>query len=375
MSIFDFPIYLADDFARTVISFLFVITLIVFFHELGHFLVGRWCGVRVSTFSIGFGPELFGWNDRSGTRWRVALLPLGGYVRFFGDADAASMPDPGAVGGMTTEERAVSFVFQPVWKRFLIVLAGPVASILLGIVIFSSNAYLYGRVILIPKVASVMAGSAAADAGFQAGDIILSVDGQPVENFMDVQRLVGTHAGVPLTFKLKRDGADIALIATPKAQLRDTIAGQRRMGVLGIAAARDESSLIIKQETLLSAISFGVLQSWEVIASSGDFISGLFVGRASPDQLSGPIGIAKMSGEVAKAGLSALIGFAGLISVSIGFLNLMPIPLLDGGHLVLYTIEAIRKKALDQRSTEVIFRIGLAFVICLTLFSLYVDLR
>jgi regulator of sigma E protease len=375
MSIFDFPIYLADDFARTVISFLFVITLIVFFHELGHFLVGRWCGVRVSTFSIGFGPELFGWNDRSGTRWRLALLPLGGYVRFFGDADAASMPDPEAVGGMTTEERAVSFVFQPVWKRFLIVLAGPVASILLGIVIFSSNAYLYGRVILIPKVASVMAGSAAADAGFQAGDIILSVDGQPVENFMDVQRLVGTHAGVPLTFKLKRDGADIALIATPKAQLRDTIAGQRRMGVLGIAAARDESSLIIKQETLLSAISFGVLQSWEVIASSGDFISGLFVGRASPDQLSGPIGIAKMSGEVAKAGLSALIGFAGLISVSIGFLNLMPIPLLDGGHLVLYTIEAIRKKALDQRSTEVIFRIGLAFVICLTLFSLYVDLR
>jgi len=375
MSIFDFPIYLADDFARTVISFLFVITLIVFFHELGHFLVGRWCGVRVSTFSIGFGPELFGWNDRSGTRWRLALLPLGGYVRFFGDADAASMPDPEAVGGMTTEERAVSFVFQPVWKRFLIVLAGPVASILLGIVIFSSNAYLYGRVILIPKVASVMAGSAAADAGFQAGDIILSVDGQPVENFMDVQRLVGTHAGVPLTFKLKRDGADIALIATPKAQLRDTIAGQSRMVVLGIVREQDGSSKILKHETFFGAIGFGARTSWDIIADSVDFISGLPTGRSSADHLSGPIGIAKMSGEVAKLGLAALIGWAGAISVSIGFLNLMPIPLLDGGHLVLYTIEAIRKKALDQRSTEVIFRIGLAFVICLTLFSLYVDLR
>ena len=375
MSLFELPGFLAGGFIHTMIPFLFVITLIVFFHELGHFLVGRWCGVRVSTFSIGFGPELFGWNDKHGTRWRVALLPLGGYVRFFGDADAASTPDHDTMSVMTPADKAVSFFFQPVWKRFLIVLAGPVASILLGIVIFSSNAYLFGRLVLIPKVASIVADSAAAEAGFKVGDIILMVDGRPVESFMDVQRLVGIHAGAPLSFRVDRDGSEVSLTATPRLQLRESIAGQRRMGVLGIAAAHDETTLIVKQETLFSAIGFGVAQSWDVIASSGDFISGLFSGRASPDQLSGPIGIAKMSGEVAKAGLSALIGFAGLISVSIGFLNLMPIPMLDGGHLVLFIIEAVRRRALDQRATELLFRVGLGLLLCLTLFSLYVDLR
>ena len=367
--------YLAGGFVNTIIPFLFVITVIVFFHELGHFLVGRWCGVRVSTFSIGFGPELLGWNDQTGTRWRIALLPLGGFVRFFGDADAASQPDYEAAETMTAEERAVSFVFQPVWKRFLIVLAGPVASILLGIVIFSSNAYLFGRYILIPKVASVMPDSAAADAGFKMGDVILSVDGVRVESFMDVQRIVGVHAGVALPFLVERDGNDIELTATPRLQIRESIVGQRRMGVLGIAAAHDETTVQLKNETLFGAIGFGFSQSWEVIASSGDFIAGLFSGRASPDQLSGPIGIAKMSGEVAKSGIGALIGFAGLISVSIGLLNLMPIPLLDGGHLVFYAIEAVRRQALDQRITEFVFRIGMLLILCLTLYSLYIDLR
>lgn len=375
MSLYDLPGLLAGGFIHTMIPFLFVITFIVFFHELGHFLVGRWCGVRVMTFSIGFGPEVFGWNDRLGTRWRVALLPLGGYVRFFGDADAASTPDHETMTVMTPAEKAVSFAFQPVWKRFLIVLAGPVASISLGIVIFSSNAYLFGRMVLIPKVASVMADSAAAEAGFKIGDVIRSVDGQPVESFIDVQRIVGVHAGTALNFRVDREGSEISLTATPRSQMRDSIAGQRRMGVLGIAAARDEASLVIKHEGLFGSISFGFAQSWEVLSSSGDFIAGLFSGRASPDQLSGPIGIAKMSGEVAKAGLSALIGFAGLISVSIGFLNLMPVPMLDGGHLVLFIIEAARRRALDQRVTEIIFRVGLGLLLCLTLFSLYVDLR
>jgi regulator of sigma E protease len=242
-------------------------------------------------------------------------------------------------------------------------------------VTFSSNAYLFGRVVLIPKVASVVAESAAAEAGFQVGDIILSVDGNRVESFIDLQRIVGMYAGVPLKFQVKRDGAEVALVATPKMQLRDSIAGSRRMGVLGIAAARDASTLIMKQETVLGAIAFGLRQTWNVIESSGDFLAGLFSGRASTDQLSGPVGIAKMSGEVAKLGLNALIGFAGMISVSIGLLNLMPIPLLDGGHLVLYAIEAVRNRALNQKVTEFIFKVGLAIIACLTLFSLYLDLH
>ncbi len=375
MNFSDLPGYLAGGVIHTIIPFLFVITIIVFFHELGHYLVGRWCGVRVSTFSIGFGPELIGWTDRSGTRWRVALLPLGGYVKFYGDADAASTPDDDIASTMNEEERAVSFFFQPVWKRFLIVLAGPVASLLLGVVIFSSNAYLFGRVVLIPKVASVVEGSAAAEAGFKVGDIVLSVEGKPVESFVDLQQMVGVYAGVPLTFRVERDGSEVSLVATPRSQIRETIAGNRRTGVLGIAAARDATTLILKQETLVGSFAFGFRQTWGVIEGSGNFLAGLFSGRASPDQLSGPVGIAKMSGEVAKLGFSALIGFAGLISVSIGFLNLMPIPLLDGGHLVLYGVEAIRRRALNQKTTEIIFRIGIALVFCLTAFSLYIDLR
>ena len=303
------------------------------------------------------------------------MLPLGGFVRFFGDSDAASTPDYAGVAEFSPEERAVSFIFQPVWKRFLIVLAGPVASILLGVVIFSTNAYLNGRVVLIPKVASVVPESAAAEAGFQIGDIIVSVDGADVESFVDVQRIVGMYAGVPLKFLVKRDDALQTLVATPKMQLKESMVGTRRMGVLGIAAARDSSTLMVKQETALGAIAFGFRQSWNVIESSGNFLVGLVSGRASSDQLSGPVGIAKMSGEVAKLGLGALIGFAGLLSVSIGLLNLMPVPLLDGGHLVLYIIEIIRKRALNQNVTEIIFRVGLALILCLTLFSLYVDLR
>ena len=242
-------------------------------------------------------------------------------------------------------------------------------------VIFSTNAYLNGRVVLIPKVASVVPESAAAEAGFQIGDIIVSVDGADVESFVDVQRIVGMYAGVPLKFLVKRDDALQTLVATPKMQLKESMVGTRRMGVLGIAAARDSSTLMVKQETALGAIAFGFRQSWNVIESSGNFLVGLVSGRASSDQLSGPVGIAKMSGEVAKLGLGALIGFAGLLSVSIGLLNLMPVPLLDGGHRVLYIIEIIRKRALNQNVTEIIFRVGLALILCLTLFSLYVDLR
>ena len=224
-------------------------------------------------------------------------------------------------------------------------------------------------------MASVVPESAAAEAGFETGDIIISVDGTEVESFVDVQRIVGMYAGSPLTFMVKRDGALLPLTATPKLQLRESMVGTRRMGVLGIAAARDESTLVVKQETLLGAVGFGFRQSWSVIESSGTFLTGLVSGRASPDQLSGPVGIAKMSGEVAKLGFGALIGFAGLLSVSIGFLNLLPIPMLDGGHLVLFAIEAVRKRALDQKVTEIIFRVGLALILCLTLFSLYIDLR
>lgn len=365
--------WIFDGLLGTIIPFLFVLMIIVFFHELGHYLVGRACGVQATVFSIGFGPELFGFNDKQGTRWRVSLLPLGGYVRFLGDLDAASFAEDEAMQALPEAVRRRSFPVQAVWKRFLIVLAGPVASILLGVMIFSTNAWLFGRVVLTPRVAAISAGSAAEAAGFQIGDLVVAVNGEKIESFTDLQRIVGLSAGAALTIEVDRAGQMLSLVATPRLEARDSVVGPRRMGMLGISARNTPDSVIIKREDIFGALAFGWHQSWTIIASSGDFIAGLFSGRASPDQVSGPVGIAKMSGEAAKLGFTALIAFAGMLSVSIGALNLLPIPLLDGGHLVLYVIEAVRGRALEKKAIEAAFRIGLAFVVALTLFSLYVD--
>jgi len=374
MPLSEVPFMIGGGFLAYVIPFLFVLTLVVFFHELGHFLVGRWCGVKVEAFSIGFGPEILGWTDRTGTRWRIALLPLGGYVRFLGDANAASAPDLETVAAMPASERALSFPAQPVWKRFLIVLAGPVASLLLAVVIFAGSAYFSGRYILLPKIASVAPGSAAEEAGFQSGDLVLSVDGEKIESFTDLQRIVSIRPGETLTIVIDRAGAQLELKAAPRLQERDSFVGKKRVGVLGLTATRDETTLIFKEETLAGAIQFGMVETVNVVSGSLTYLKNIVIGRAPPDQLSGPVGIARMSGEAAKLGFMALIGMAGLISASIGFLNLLPIPLLDGGHLVLYVIEALRGRPLEARTVETAFRIGLAFIVALTLFTLFLDL-
>ena len=357
-----------------VVPFLFVLTLVVFVHELGHFLVGRWCGVKVEAFSIGFGPELFGWTDRLGTRWRIALLPLGGFVRFLGDANAASAPDLEAVSHLSATDQARSFPAQPVWKRFLIVLAGPVASLLLAVVIFAAGAYLGGRYILLPKIASVSPGSAAEEAGFKAGDLVLSVDGETIESFTDLQRIVGIRPGVALQIQIERDGAPMLITATPRIEARDSIVGKRRVGVLGLVAARDETTIIHKQESLPASLIFGITETTNVVTGSLVYLKNIVTGRAPPDQLSGPVGIARMSGEAAKLGFMALLSMAGLISASIGFLNLMPIPLLDGGHLLLYVIEAVRGRPINPVIIERAFKIGMAFIVALTLFTLFLDI-
>jgi regulator of sigma E protease len=374
MPLSEVPFMIGGGFLAYVIPFLFVLTLVVFFHELGHFLVGRWCGVKIEAFSIGFGPEILGWTDRTGTRWRIALLPLGGYVRFLGDANAASAPDLETVAAMPASERAVSFPAQPVWKRFLIVLAGPVASLLLAVVIFAGSAYFSGRYILLPKIASVAPGSAAEEAGFQSGDLVLSVDGEKIESFTDLQRIVSIRPSETLSIVIDRAGSQLELKAVPRLQERDSFVGKKRVGVLGLTATRDETTLIFKDETLKGAVQFGLSETVNVVSGSLTYLKNIVIGRAPPDQLSGPVGIARMSGEAAKLGFMALIGMAGLISASIGFLNLLPIPLLDGGHLVLYVIEALRGRPLEARTVETAFRIGLAFIVALTLFTLFLDL-
>jgi regulator of sigma E protease len=358
-----------------VIPFLFVLTIVVFFHELGHFLVARWCGVKVITFSIGFGPELFGFNDRHGTRWKLAAIPLGGYVKFFGDENAASVPDQAALATMTDTERKVSFVHQKVAPRAAIVVAGPLANFLLAIVIFAGLFMLFGKQSTAARVDAIQADSAAAAAGFQAGDLVLSIDGRTIDSFSDMQRIVSINAGETLTIVVERGEAQITLKAVPALkEVKDSLGNTNRIGVLGISRSLAPDDVKFQPVGPLRAVGLGVQETWFVIDQTLTYIGRVVVGRQAADQLGGPIRIAQVSGQVASLGFSALMHLAAVLSVSIGLLNLFPVPLLDGGHLLFYAIEATRGRPLSERAQEMGFRIGLAMVVMLMIFATYNDI-
>ncbi|WP_374306365.1 RIP metalloprotease RseP [Methylocella sp.] len=357
-----------------VVPFIFVLSTVVFFHELGHFLVGRWCGVKVDAFSLGFGPELFARIDRHGTRWRVAALPLGGYVKFHGDANGASMTDAEAAASMPPQERAVSFFAQPVWKRAAIVAAGPIANFILAIVIFTGVFYFNGRAVLSPVVDAVTAGGAAEAAGFRPGDLVLSIDGRRVDSFEDMQRVVQASSDVALAFVVERSGEKVELVATPRRRDLKTPFGDTRVGVLGVEARGKADAWRVERYGLVAATGRAVYETWYVVERTGSYLGGLVMGRESPDQLSGPIRIAEVSGEMAKIGFAPLINLAAVLSISVGLLNLMPVPLLDGGHLVYYALEAIRGRALGERAQEFGFKIGLTLVAGLMIFATYNDI-
>jgi regulator of sigma E protease len=359
----------------TLIPFLFVLTVVVFFHELGHFLIARWAGVRVLVFSIGFGPELFGFNDRHGTRWKVSAVPLGGYVKFFGDENAASVPDHAAIAAMTEDERKESFVHQSVGPRAAIVVAGPLANFLLAIVIFTGLALVFGKPITSPRVDKVQPNSAAAAAGFQPGDVVLSIDGRRIESFPEMQQIVSTSAGETLTFEVDRGGARVTLRATPALkETKDRFGNVIRQGLLGIERVPTPNERHFQPVGPLEAVGIGLDRTWFFVERTFSFIGGMIAGRESTDQLRGPMGIAQVTGQVATEGFSALLSLTGYLSVMIGLFNLFPVPLLDGGHLLFYGIEAARGKPLSERAQEVGFRIGLAIVVMLMIFATYNDI-
>jgi regulator of sigma E protease len=357
------------------VPFLFVLSLVVFFHELGHFLVARWCGVRILVFSIGFGPEIVGFNDRYGTRWKIAAIPLGGYVKFFGDENAASVPDTERLAGMDEGEKSQSFVFQPVAKRAAIVVAGPLANFLLAIVIFAGIFMLYGKQSMTARVDSVQPDSAAAAAGFQPGDLVMAINGRSIGDFAEMQRIVSESAGEPLAITVERKGTQVALKATPALkEIKDNFGNVHRIGILGITRSTAAEDLKFQPVPPPQAVWMGVQETWFVIDRTMSYIGGVVVGREAADQLGGPIRIAQMSGQVATVGFIALIHLAAVLSVSIGLLNLFPIPLLDGGHLLFYAIEALRGRPLSERAQEVGFRIGLAIVLMLMIFATFNDI-
>lgn len=357
-----------------VIPFLFVLTLVVFFHELGHFWVARRAGVRVLTFSLGFGPEIAGFNDRYGTRWRIAAIPLGGYVRFFGDEDAASTPDAARLSQMTAAERGESFFYKPVAWRAAIVAAGPIANFLLAIVIFAMVFMVFGKQVTAPRVDQINPGSAAELAGFKPGDLVLEIDGAKVASFSDMQRIVGSHAGQPLAFTVERGDRQVTLTATPELkEVKDPFGNSHRTGLLGISRSLAAGDVTTQRFGPVEAIGMGVQETWFVVARTFDYLGGLVAGRESADQLGGPIRIAQVSGQVATFGIGALLSLAAVLSVSIGLLNLFPIPLLDGGHLLFYAFEAIRGRPLSARTQDIGFRIGLALVLMLMIFATWND--
>jgi regulator of sigma E protease len=363
-----------DTLLGYLVPFLFVLTVVVFVHELGHFLVARWCGVAVKTFSIGFGPEIAGFTDRHGTRWRLSWIPLGGYVKFIDDENAASAGQK-SLEHLSPEERKGSFQSKSLGARAAVVAAGPIANFVLAIVIFTAVFSLFGERITAAKVDVVNPGSAAERAGFLPGDKVISIDGQKIESFGEMQRIVGTSPDQPLHFVVERNGETVDIIATPeRKEITDHFGNTIRLGLLGIQRSASPDDWTLKRHDPATAFVMAMKETYFVISRSLGYLYDVVTGREAADQLGGPIRIAQVSGQVASAGFVALLNLAAIISVSIGLLNLFPIPMLDGGHLLFYGIEAVRGRPLSESTQEIGFRIGLAFVLMLMIFATWNDL-
>jgi regulator of sigma E protease len=357
------------------VPFLFVLSIVVFFHELGHFLVARWAGVKVLTFSLGFGPELAGFNDRHGTRWKISAVPLGGYVKFLGDDTEASTPSAETLANLTVEERGGAFHYKSVGARAAIVAAGPIANFILAALIFAGMALYYGKPAQIARVDAVQAGTPAASAGFEVGDVVKSIDGTNIDTFSDMQRIVSTSPGSPLTFKVQRQGALITLTATPALKdIKDAFGNIHKAGQLGIQYTANVGDPNATPVGVLEALKIGVEQVWFIISTTFKFIASFFVGAGNSDELGGPLRIAQMSGQAASLGFHFVLQFCAVISVSIGLLNLFPVPLLDGGHLLFYAAEVVRGRPLSERAQEMGFRFGLGLILMLMFFVTYKDI-
>jgi regulator of sigma E protease len=354
----------------TVLSFLLVIGPLIFVHELGHYLVGRWFGVRAETFSIGFGRELFGWTDRCGTRWKVGWLPLGGYVKFAGDMNPASAPSDEWLS-LPPEERARTFQAKPLWQRFLIVAAGPVTNFLLAILIFIGFHMSFGQPWTPPVIGTVKAASAAAEAGLRPGDRILAVDGHDIERFEDIAPAVVLNMGEALTVEGVRDGRPFSVRMRPKQSVeRDRFGNEFRRALLGVSPGPQ----VMRPVSLPGAAAASLGQTWMVVTTTVEGMGQIITGRRSVKELGGPLKIAKFSGEQSSMGPLQFLWFLAVISINLGFINLLPIPLLDGGHLLFYAIEGVRRKPLRPEAQEWAFRTGLAALLALMIFVTLNDL-
>lgn len=358
-----------------IVPFLLVLTLLVFVHEMGHYLVGRWSGIRILAFSVGFGPELLGWTDKHGTRWKFCAIPLGGYVKFYGDEDAASTPDYKRLETISPQERAQTFLGAKLWKRAATVAAGPIANFILAIAIFAVLFAVYGRSVADPVVAQVKENSAAAKAGILPRDRLIAIDGTPVATFDDVRRYVSVRPELEIKIRIERDGAFLDLPMVPeRTEISDQFGNKMEIGIIGIVTDQDAGNFRLVTYGPIEAIGQGALQSWHIVTGTFDYLANLVTGRMKADQLGGPIRVAQASGQMATLGVAAVLQLAAVLSVSIGLLNLMPVPVLDGGHLMFYAVEALRGKPVGAAAQDVAYRIGFAMVLMLMVFATWNDI-
>ena len=382
--------------AYWIVPFLLIIGVVVTVHELGHFLAARWLGTKIDRFAIGFGKAIAHWTDKSGVEWRIGWMPLGGYVRFAGDDNDASLPDNEDLQALRSQivrkegEQALNryFHFKPLWQRAIIVAAGPVANFLLAISIFAVLLMTVGEARAPAIVATVEAGSPAERAGFRPGDRILEVAGDPVKQPEDVKRQIILRTGVPLEFVVDRGGQERVLVGTPeRGNVLDALGKTHRLGRMGVGFREVEYEMV--RQGPIGALAGGVTRSVEVVENTLQYLGRMFLGREKADQISGPVGMAQMAGELTKqtanaagdiptflaASLLTLVSLMAYISVGIGFLNLLPVPVLDGGHLLFYAYEAVARRPLAAKVQAAGYRVGLALVLGLMLFATWNDLQ
>lgn len=348
------------------VPFILVLSIVVFVHEYGHYWVARRNDVKVEVFSIGFGRELFGWNDSHGTRWKFSLVPLGGYVKMLGDADATSSTHDHA-----TEKLPDSFPSKTVWQRMAVVVAGPLANFVYAIVALAILFSTAGRPYTPAEVGEVQPDSAAAAAGLLAGDRIVAIGEQPIETFEDLQAIVAKSAATPLRFVLQRDGKEIEKQVVPDLrEVTDRFGNTHKIGRIGVSRGSTE----FRRSDPFTAIYGATVETGKILGGTLVSLGQLVAGARDSSELGGPLRIAQMTGEVARDGWINLLWFSAVLSINLGLINLFPIPMLDGGHLVLYAVEAFRGRPLTERSQEIAFRFGLAMVLSLMVFATWNDL-
>lgn len=355
-------------------AFIVILSIIVFIHEYGHYIIAKWCGVKIEEFAIGFGKEIAGFNDKSGTRWKFCMIPLGGYVKMFGDSNPASAPDQKKIKKMTKAETKVAFHSKPLWQKSLIVGGGPLANFLLAIVILTGFIMVYGQPSTTPVVSKVMPESAAEAAGLQEGDLIVRIDDTDIKDFADIQSIVGVNVGTAIHVFYEREEEALDTILTPKImESKDLFGNKIKRALIGIQASQNHYSE--EKVNFFTAVGLATKQTYTIAATNLKAIGQIVTGKRSVKDLGGPVKIAKYSGQAAKKGLHTVLWFMVLVSIGLGLINLFPIPMLDGGHLLYYAIEALQGKPLAEKYQEYSMKAGMAFLLIMVVVITFNDIQ